>query len=505
MTGVSGRALRWIQRTGWYLAVLLLIVLTYVWLATAGTWRTLPVYYASFERLAEAFLVGRPYILQPPNPALLTKADPYDQANSHLWMVDLSLWQGRYYLYWGPVPPLLLAVAKLFLGRHRVLGEAWLALLFVTIAGLAGAIFVRRICQRLFPGVPRLALAMAMLAVAFAGPLLHLLTTGNTYVIAIAAGQAFLVLGALMAFEAFWSRRSWGLFLLLASASWGLAVGSRASLAPAVAILALVSGLLVAPRKDVGSILRSMMSALGPLATLSAVQLWYNWIRFDNIFEFGTRLQTGFFKFSFDAKYLFTNAYTYVLRPPALSCHFPYFLQEWFPKDQLPFRAPRGYLVNEPVVGLIWSIPILLLVPFGLWSFRFFWRNLGARGNRAIAFLLIGLVFCVPAALAVPLGLYMATIRYQGDAVFALMLLSVFGYFSLWTKTSWWTRSARLLATALMLHTVLAGLALGYQGYNGHLHVMNHDLDRQLRRAFSFCDRGTPAPRFLPNGNMRMD
>src|SRR3984893_16414151 len=90
------------------------IILIYIWVVTAGTITSWPVYTTNYyDMLADAFLHGQTHLLVEPDPRLLELPDPYDPiANMRYRLHDLSLYQGKYYLYWGPVPGLLLAPVK---------------------------------------------------------------------------------------------------------------------------------------------------------------------------------------------------------------------------------------------------------------------------------------------------------------------------------------------------------------------------------------------------------
>jgi hypothetical protein len=68
-----------------------------------------------YDRQADAFLAGSLSLLEKPPAELLALANPYDYHNreglGYLW--DASLYRGKYYLYWGPVPALVAAGVKL--------------------------------------------------------------------------------------------------------------------------------------------------------------------------------------------------------------------------------------------------------------------------------------------------------------------------------------------------------------------------------------------------------
>lgn len=69
---------------------------------------------------AEAFLAGRLSLAVKPAPELLALPDSYDPAANAPYRVhDLSLYRGKYYMYWGPAPALLwFAPFRILTGFH---------------------------------------------------------------------------------------------------------------------------------------------------------------------------------------------------------------------------------------------------------------------------------------------------------------------------------------------------------------------------------------------------
>src|SRR5262249_45010424 len=99
------------------LLAVVLICLVQVWVVSAGrmvSWPPIPQYKDVYAPLGEAFLHGQTSLLERPAPELLALPNPYDcEANRPYRLHDRSLYQGRYYLYWGPVPALLAAAVSL--------------------------------------------------------------------------------------------------------------------------------------------------------------------------------------------------------------------------------------------------------------------------------------------------------------------------------------------------------------------------------------------------------
>src|SRR5580698_3740741 len=72
-----------------------------------------------YEYLVDGFLAGHTSLSVKPDPALLALADPYSPSQNGPWRLwDASLYQGRFYLYFGPTPVLLLLPWRFLTGHH---------------------------------------------------------------------------------------------------------------------------------------------------------------------------------------------------------------------------------------------------------------------------------------------------------------------------------------------------------------------------------------------------
>lgn len=173
------------------------ILLVYLWFATAGLLKTLPNETNYIDLQANAFAKGQLELDVQPDPALLAFTDEslYEPGNREgipvLW--DATLYNGKYYLYWGPAPALLITPVKFF--RQDDLGDKFLTLAFLagTLLFLNLAIIYLR--KKFFSPVPHWAV---LAAVAFAGlvnPMPYVLVAGRIYEAAIAAAQFFLMGG----------------------------------------------------------------------------------------------------------------------------------------------------------------------------------------------------------------------------------------------------------------------------------------------------------------------
>ena len=273
-------------------------------------------------------------------------------------MHDMALYHGRYYLYHGPAPALLL-FAPYRLATGHDFPEHFALFVFCFGGFLFSALVLFRILRlaRLESGPGTLALLLLTLALCTGVP--YLLTRVWVYEIAIAcgfcctaAGLFFLAGGVESRWRAVWWAAS-GL-------CFGLAIASR----PHLGIAALVTlGALLYYRTE----WRGLIAYAAPLAAVGAAIAVYNYARFGDPLEFGvSHLVTvpGLNRIKLAAGFVPLGFRYFLLEPPAASLVFP-----WFSPATRPVTLPPGYFL-EGTTGAFWLAPLiaafLLAIPRGV-------------------------------------------------------------------------------------------------------------------------------------------
>jgi hypothetical protein len=499
---------RRIRERLWLVVLIPVVCYVYFFFASAGLehW---PGYGDYHDLMADAFRAGRLHISHRPAPELLNAKNPYDPANMRYWLLDASYYQGKFYIYWGPVPALLLSIAKTVLGIRYGVGDQYIATFFCCLTFIGGALLVERMGRRLFPALPRRYVILGASVFGFANPMLHAVTTASFYHVAIMSAQAWLLLGLVVAFDVVSEARtgtSRTIGLLLASTSWGFAIASRVTVALTVAgfVVALALAASWSSQRRLASLVKSTLVLAAPLAVVSALLLVHNKVRFGSYFEFGTNVMLSAFPtFRISSSYLLPNLYSYALRPFETSCEFPYFFQVWrmgptaFPKG---YVMPDGYMVVEPVVGFLRGNPVSWMIPLAvLFVPRPF--DPGSARHRAYAFCLVAFSVLIALTGLIGFSVYGATMRYLNDVSAGIVLLGLMGAFAL--RTHRIGRAAPVvtgaLVTALAGASILIGVALGYHGYNGHIERFNPALHEKIEGALSLCGKAVPdVPRYHP-------
>ena len=323
-------------------AAFAIIEIAYVFFVSAGRFTHWPTTLSFLDDQAEGFRAGHLHFAIEPAAALLAKANPFDPAWRPLWYWDASLYGGHYYLYWGPVPALLLAGFKTVFRVHAHIGDQYVVFVLASLQALAGLVLIDRVQRRLFPELPAIFVVLAVAVFAFANPTPYNLARGAVYEAAIVGGHAFLIGGLVFAFDALSALGRQRSRLALAGTCWVLAIGCRASIAPAVALLVALTCWLIAPRAAGRWRLRAAaLRWLGaPIAAGVALLLTYNKLRFDAWLDFGRHYQLTWIAFGSSPTYLPANVWSYAFRPGALRCTFPYL----FSIPDMGARALPGWL-----------------------------------------------------------------------------------------------------------------------------------------------------------------
>jgi len=312
---------------------------------------------AYYSQLAISFKAGHLYLPQQPSPELLALENPYDyelrKAANVDFPWDISLYNGHYYLYWGPAPALLLAPLPVSILTH--IGDQHLFLVFACGVFLYSSLLLLAMARRQSHFPPWL-FGLILLAIGLSAPLTMMFEHPRIYEAAVIGCQLFFIGGCFWAYislEEEGSPNPWTLGL--AALHWALAVGTRVLVSPAVGILVL--GILIFVwGKNRSVISRPFITALLslgiPLLVGASLLGWYNWARFDSPFEIGMKYQLLLVDYSklgtlFAPWRIPGNFVKYFFRPYNLRSIFPFVV------------ATEDTISNNKVVGLLLTSPFL--------------------------------------------------------------------------------------------------------------------------------------------------
>jgi hypothetical protein len=150
---------------------------------------------------------------------------------------------------------------------------------------------------------------------------------------------------------------------------------------------------------------------------------------------------------------------------------------------------PPDYIFPEPISGFLASVPLTWLFPVPLLVAARHLPQLRRQAWRNYAFCTLSFALLGSLSGVLVLFVYSATMRYLGDFIYGIALLSVLGAFT-WIASRH-TAIGRGIASAttavLCAASIALGLLLGYLGYNDHFPRFNPALDQELVQQLSVC------------------
>lgn len=466
-----------------YVALLALnavIFLIYVWFGSDGLWKPMHNETNYYDLQANAFAKGQLELDVDPDPALLTFTDEslYEPENRTgipvLW--DATFYNGKYYLYWGPAPALVLTPFKFFYKED--LGDKLLSLLFLTGTLFFLNLIILDLWRKYFSHIPRWAV---LAAVAFAGmvnPMPFVMVEGRIYEAAIIAAQFFLVGGFYFLLSAF--HRPGILQLALSSLFFALAVGSRTPLAPGIGLIAIV--VLIWAFQTQRPRMISLLAAFAlPLAIAAVMYASYNYVRFGSLTEFGFRYQlTSYnlyndFDQTLSVAYAPPNLYKTLFNPLEQREAFPYiFPTRWSGPEWLTNYHPGFYLTfSESITGILVSSPFFLLALLSLFQKRqdLHWVLLALALGTLGFFIILQTYFFI-------------AMRYLLDMIPTLTLLAIIGF---WHGFDVFKNHKGYIITALLLltYTLTLSLLISFSGNLELFKIHNPELVRELTWTFN--------------------
>ena len=427
---------------------------------------------SAYNLLVQGFRDGHLSVRKEVPPEFAQLADPYDPAANARFkftynMLDLSYYKGRFYLYFGVAPALIL-----FWPFVAVTGQCLphkdAVVIFCAIGFLASVGLLLALWRRYFAAVSIAVVAACALALGFGTGLPLLLSRSEVYEVAISCGYMLTMLALVAIWCALHEPERRCRWLAAASVAYGLALGARPSLLFGAAILLVP---VVQAWREPRRIWSVLMAATIPITLIGFGLMLYNSLRFGNPLEFGQHYQLSGERqvtmqfFSLD--YLWVNFRLYFLEPARWSAHFPFVHRITslpVPTGQHTVDRPFGVLTNIPVVWLALAVPLA------------WWNRPGPAGTTLRWFVTtVTLLFGI---CALTLGFFLGAVyRYEVEFLPAFVLLAVAGILGLERALAGrpaWRRAVRWGWGLLLAFSVAFSLLACVENYaEAHLYMGN--------------------------------
>ena len=484
--------------------LLIAVWILYVWFVSMGqmtSWTRTTSYYSL---LAEAFLDGRTELRVDPPAGFAEVKDPYRHVKLGLmlaYVVDFSYFKEHFYLYYGPVPAVLIAPVMSVTGH--AIGDQ-----YITFAGVAGislfaALILLHLHRAFFSSLPAWMLALGIIVAGTAHPMLWALSWAAIYSAAISCGQAFLLGGLFFSLPAIAGSETRKWRFAVAGLLWALALGSRINLAGGVAVLTLASiwGILRRYRPLARAAVERAALLLLPLGMAGVLLGYYNYVRFGSVLETGIRyslnlrdqyylMENGQF---LNLAYFAPNVLYYLATPASKTPVFPFIR----PVRESPasfslfldrLDVPDSHVV-EGITGLVVAAPFILFAGILIAHLVCHTEDRPDEQDKSLrridmTILLAGLLVGMPLLLY-----FLVNSRYLMDFSPMLIILSVVGSWVLFRESIPYPiqRSlVKILVVSAAAMTLIIGFLLAVTGPAILFDDYNPGLWQWLRRLGSW-------------------
>jgi len=455
---------------------ILLVMVVYIWFISFGSWTRWPSITSDYIQLATAFQHGSLAVDAKPNPTILALRNPYDPAERRnlRYPKDFSLYKGKFYLYFGPVPALFLLAARLI--GSSLADDQYLVFIFVSGMFVFQSLLIIRIWSRFFRNIPIWMVSLCILFCGLTSPIPWMLTDARVYEAASTCGQFLFLAGIYFAITALDRQPISISRLMIVGALWALAIGSRLTLIVPIGFVVLMVAFRMIgahPRtKPRPKIILSLIALCLPLVLGLVMLGWYNWARFDSIFETGYSYQLAgpfiqkYSRVLFSPVYLLPNLYDYLVMRPTISMVFPFF------QTAAGHGAAKFSFINLPpvyhedvIAGILLSTPFILFagipVLFILTKTRGRGSQVGSEDDASsFKWLIASLTGSFLFGFAPIAVFFFVAIRYMIDSMPSLLLLSMMGF---WQGINFLShrRAIRKIYVAAGITLMVASIIIG--------------------------------------------
>ena len=354
-------------------------------------------YYAT--DFVNALSSGKIYLGETPSEKLKNLENPYDttqridkslkRGEDYIW--DASYYNGKYYSYFGILPALIILVPyHLITGEYTLISIAILFFSLMTIWLLKELII--NIFERYFKNAPFKLMIFSILILLFGSQILILNGRPKFYELAAISGLFFGTAGINCLFIGIRKNNIKYRYIFLSSLLLSLSVACRPTmLLASVIALPVFIKIFIRNFKEKKNIKKSIISICIPYILVGSLLMYYNYIRFNSIFEFGASYQLTVNDMS-NLKNRFATIFTGIVCNlfglPVFTSKFPFITTN---QNILSFY---GYYYIEDMLG---GLFILVPICFAIFSIKKLWKK---SENREVCcaisiFAIVGLVLCI--------------------------------------------------------------------------------------------------------------
>lgn len=424
------------------------------------------------KELVNSLKEGKLYLNFEPTEAFLNLEDPYDvQERQSLqreidYKWDTAYYNGKFYIYFGILPALLV-----FLPYNLITGEY----LKVSVATLGFSILIfillkeilLKILNRYFEKIQFKTVVYYLIILLSGALIFYANGMSRFYEIVIVSGLYFVLQGIYFILKSMEEDKNKHLNIFLGSLFLALSVACRPTdLLASILILPYLIKLFINYIKEFKNkkinLLKLILAVAIPYLTVGAALMWYNYVRFDNVFEFGSKYQLTIN----NMKELESRGASV---PIGILCNLfsiPKFIPDFpFITHSNDLAVFYGYYYIENMIGGVFAIAPICLTIFFIFKFNKKIENKELK-------ILVNILIVVGVLIAiVSTAMAGSNQRYLIDYTWMLILAGILifaGFYDI-LKSNEAKKIIRIILCAIAIYTVIIGICSGILTEGEHM------------------------------------
>lgn len=308
----------------------------------------------------EAIINGQIKLMEEPSDELKEMENPYDNIkrddDNVEFLYDVAYYNGNYYNYFG-IAPIITSILPFRLLTGGYTHQYIYNMFYMLIAILALYSLYKKLINKYIKNISLVNFYLGFYAILFASNILTLLR-GAKYDTVVTSGIAFLLISLNLAISIYENNKFKNIKLVLLGITTALIVLSKPNLIIYYLLIAFFY-LIGLSKQNKKEIIKNLLFTTIPLGLLAIFQMILNYIRFNNILEFGAKYQLTGFNMSACMSITFGKIYAgileYIFKTPTIKpLEFPFV----FINTNTNVLAINEICYENRLYGLI-ALPIL--------------------------------------------------------------------------------------------------------------------------------------------------
>ena len=363
--------------------------------------------------------------------ALKNSNNPYDFSEiSKLNLkktFDIAYYNGNTYVYYGILPALILLIPYYIITSGKILSIAVATSIFLAIGVVMQLMFMKNIIDRYFnKKIPIKLIIILGILFAANSKMLWVMSRPFTYELVTSAGYCMIMNGLYNLTE--YLKNNSLKRLVFSSLFMALSVTCR----PTLLLISIIPFIFwikefinLKNNKANKELIKKILIIIIPYFIVGVSLMIYNYIRFNNIFEFGTNYQvsvTDFRNFGFSLKRTLIGITAFLFGPLRIVATFPFIISENFIGEY------NGFYYSQPVGGGFFTTSIIGIIIFALpWLKKELKRY--NKNMLKLIYVLLGIatfIMCFASNKTGSLGRYMLDFAWMYTIVAIFLLLFIY-------------------------------------------------------------------------------